>query len=131
MFINFQYSFEFDAFSNIIVSRFFSIFSFAFLFRLITLFLCCFYLKMLDSVFDFKTIFRNLSLHLISVLSLLVNHGLSLFLTVTNLDGIHPLAIWTKVSVNVLHISSTSFKLPRSAFQSVLSNFCLKVSVSI
>jgi hypothetical protein len=51
----------------------------------IRLFLCCLYLNMLDSVFDFNTIFRNLSLRLISVLNALVNHGLSLFLTVTNL----------------------------------------------
>ena len=59
------------------------------------------------------------------------DHGLSLFLTVTNFVGIHSLAIRTNVSVKVLHISSTSFKLPRSAFQSAWSNFCLNVSLSI
>jgi hypothetical protein len=55
----------------------------------------------------------------------------SLFLTVTQFVGIHSLAIRTSVSVKVLHISSTSFKLPRSAFQSALSNLCLNVSSSI
>jgi hypothetical protein len=48
---------------------------------LLTLLLCCLHLNMLDSVFDYNTIFRILSLRLMCALNSLVNHGLSLFLT--------------------------------------------------
>jgi hypothetical protein len=63
----------------------------------------------------FFAILRIRSRFLISLLSSLLNHGLSLLRIVTILVGMHSLATLRNVSVKVLHISSTSSKSESNA----------------
>ena len=81
------------------MSKFCSKCSLAVFFKLLTLFLCFLYLSISDCLLIFFAILRIRSRFLISLLSSLLNHGLSLLRIVTILVGMHSLATLRNFSV--------------------------------
>ena len=108
----------------------FSKFSFAIFFKLLTLFLCFLYLQISEFLWFFNITLRSLSLIHISFRISLVNHGLSFYLTVIALVGIHSLANSRNVLVNWLHMSSTSSNWQRRVIQSTISSFSINFCLS-
>ena len=112
------------------VPKLISNFSFAIFFKLLTLFLSFLYLEISKFLWFFNITLRSRSLIRISFRIWLVHHGLSLYLTVTVLVGIHKyLANSRNGLVNWLHMSSKSSNWQRNVLQSTISsvsiNFCL------
>ena len=114
------------------LSKLISKFSFAIFFKLFTLFLCFFYIiQISEFLWYFNTTLRSPSLIRISFRISLVNHGLSLYLTVTVLVGIHKyLANSINGLVNWLHMSSTSSNWQRRVIESTISSFSINVYLS-
>ena len=112
------------------LSKLISKFSFAIFFKLFTLFLCFLYLQISEFLWYFNITLRSRSLIRISFRISLVNHGLSLYLTITVLVGIHSLANSRNVLVNWLHMSSTSSNWQRRVIQSTISSFSINFCLS-
>ena len=126
-FHNFPISLLFDAFSKIMLNKFISIF----FLRFKKNYWPCFsvnYIYIYPSFFDFFSIplQSRFLIHIYSRISL-VNHGLSLDLTVLVLVEIHSLANSRNILVNWLHMSSTSTNGQRRVIQSTLSSFSINI----